>query len=84
MTLKYKPKLVRNLMRGDLVDLHRHPMVTHKRNAETCTPDVIDRLKHEFAEVHKVDKGFECITVLFQFGEITFPDDAIVQVFDES
>lgn len=84
MTLKYKPKLVRNLMQGDLVDLHVHPMVLHKRNAETCTPDVLDRLEHEFAEVYKVDKGFESVSVLFQFGEITFPDDAIVQVFDES
>lgn len=81
--LTYKPKLVRNLMQGDLVDLHDHPMTLHKRNSETCTPDVLDRLEHEFAEVHKVDKGFESVSVLFQFGEITFPENDTVQVFDE-
>lgn len=84
MTLKYKTKLVRHLGLNDLVDLSDHEMTRHKRNAETCTPDVLDRIEHEFGEVHKVDKGYESVTILFQFGPITFPLDDEVQVLDET
>lgn len=79
--LKYRAALIQNVRVGDLLDLHGDKMTFHARNGETCTPAILDRLEHDFAEVIKVDKAFESVTVLCQFGEITFPLDHAVQVF---
>lgn len=79
--LKYISVRADNLRVGDLLDLHGDVMAKHARNADTCTLDVLDRIEHEFAEVFKIDRNYESVTVLFQFGEMTFPPDYFVRVF---
>jgi hypothetical protein len=81
--LNYRTVKVQNLKLKDLVELNGDKFVKHSRNEEVCTPAVLDKLVHQYGEVHKVDRAFESVTVLFQFGEIVFPEDHEVSVLNE-
>lgn len=83
MTLKYKPTLVEKLKVGDLLDLAGDPIVTHARNAETATPAMLDRLDYDFIEVLSITKASLTVTILTQWGDIVFPIEHRVSVFDE-
>ena len=82
--LKYKPTLVEKLKVGDLLDLSSDPLVRHVRNAETATPAMLDRLDYDFIEVLSITKTSLTVTILTQWGDLVFPVEHKVPVFDES
>lgn len=84
MPLKYKPTPVEKLKVGDLLDLSADPIVRHVRNAETATPAMLDRLDYDFIEVLSITKTSLTVTILTQWGDIVYPIEHKVPVFDES
>ena len=83
MTLKYKLVHVERLKVGDLLDLSEDQLVRHVRNAETATPAMLDRLDYDFIEVLSIERKSMTVTILTQWGDLVFPSDHQVKVFDE-
>jgi hypothetical protein len=82
--LKYKPTPVERLKVGDLLDLSCDPLVKHARNAETATPAMLDRLDYDFIEVLDIERRSLTATILTQWGDLVFPIEHRVPVFDEA
>ena len=82
--LRYRPTPVEKLRVNDLLDLADDKLVRHPVNAETAVPAMLDRLKHDFIEGLSIDKTSMKVTILTQWGDLSFPVGHTVNVFIEA
>lgn len=82
--LRYRLTPVEKLKVGDLLDLADDQIVRHPVNSETAVPAMLDRLKHDFVEVLSIDKTSMKVTILTQWGDLSFPVGHTVNVFVEA